>query len=151
VGRSSTSFAPGHPRLGGRQKGTINRTTQELVTAVRKEGITPLDYLLRVMRDPNESAERRFAAASTAAPYLHPRLASVEARIETALVVMSPEERRQRARQAILEAFAERPLKLIEGEVVDAAETLATEHEEMGRTVGIAAIPEANPLEYKEK
>jgi hypothetical protein len=31
---------------------------------------------------------------------------------------MSADERRQRARQAILDAFAERPLKLIEGEVI---------------------------------
>ena len=36
------------------------------------------------------------------------------------MVVLSPDERRQRARRAILEAFAERPLKLIEGEVVEA-------------------------------
>jgi len=44
---------------------------------------------------------------------------------------MTPEERRQRARQAILEAFAERPLKLIEGEVLegDAAETLGADAE----------------------
>jgi hypothetical protein len=132
------------------QKGSLNRRTQEIVSAARKEGITPLDYLLRVLRDPKETAERRFAAASTAAPYLHPRLASVEARIETALVVMSPEERRQRARQAILDAFAERPLKLIEGEVIDAAETLATEREEMGRTMGIAEVLEANHLEDRE-
>jgi hypothetical protein len=32
---------------------------------------------------------------------------------------LSADERRQRARQAILEAFAERPMKLIQGEVVE--------------------------------
>jgi len=40
----------------------------------------------------------------------------------------------------IQEAFAERPLKLIEGEVIeaDAAETLATEREAMGANMGSA-------------
>jgi transposase len=57
--------------------------------------------------------------------------------------------RRQRARRAILEAFAPRPLKLIEGEVleVEAAETLATERESVGESMGSAEAPEANSLE----
>ena len=53
----------------------------------------------------------------------------------------------------IQEAFAERPLKLIEGEVIeaDAAETLATEREVMGDSMGSAAIPEANSLESQDE
>ena len=53
----------------------------------------------------------------------------------------------------IQEAFAERPLKLIEGEVIeaDAAETLATEREVMGDSMGRAAIPEANSLENQDE
>jgi hypothetical protein len=59
-------------------------------------------------------------------------------RTESATPQLSEEERRQRARQAILDAFAERPLKLIEGEVVevDAAEMLATEPESLGESMG---------------
>jgi hypothetical protein len=51
---------------------------------------------------------------------------------------MTTEERRQRARRAILEAFAERPLKLIEGEVLEAevAETLASEPQRVGQSMG---------------
>ena len=52
------------------------------------------------------------------APYCHPRLASIEAKVETALVVMTEDERREHARELIQEAFRERPLKLIEGEVI---------------------------------
>ena len=68
-------------------------------------------------------------------------------------LVMTEDERREQARQAIAEAFAERPLKLIEGEVIeaDAAETLATEPEMMGRKMGGAAIPEANSLESRDE
>ena len=80
-------------------------------------------------------------------------LHSIEAKVETALVVMTEDERRQRARELIQEAFAERPLKLIEGEVIeaDAAETLATEREVMGESMGSAAIPEASSLESQDE
>jgi hypothetical protein len=44
---------------------------------------------------------------------------SAEETVKAEVVHLSEEERRQRARQAILEAFAERPLKLIEGEVIE--------------------------------
>ena len=55
-------------------------------------------------------------------------------------MIMTEDERREQARQAIAEAFRERPLKLIEGEVIeaDAAETLATEREAMGANMGSA-------------
>ena len=54
---------------------------------------------------------------------------------------MTEDECRQRARELIQEAFRERPLKLIEGEVIeaDAAETLATAREVMGESMGSAA------------
>jgi hypothetical protein len=39
----------------------------------------PLDYmLLTVMRDPNADNKRRDAMAMAAAPYLHPKISSVE-------------------------------------------------------------------------
>ena len=44
------------------------------------EGETPLDYMIRVMRDEEADIARRDWAAQAAAPYLHARLASVEQR-----------------------------------------------------------------------
>lgn len=44
---------------------------------VRKGGITPLDYMLQVMRDESVEPAKRLDAAKAAAPYVHPRLASV--------------------------------------------------------------------------
>jgi len=66
---------------------------------------------------------------------------------------MTEDERREQARALIAEAFAERPLKLIEGEVVeaDAAETLATEREVMGESMGCAEVQETNPLESQDE
>ena len=57
---------------------------------------------------------------------------------------MTEDERREQARALIAEAFAERPLKLIEGEVIeaDAAETLASEREVMGENMGCAEVSE---------
>jgi hypothetical protein len=98
-------------------------------------------------------ADKAAVIAAQVAPYCHPRLASIEAKIETALVVMTEDERRQRARELIQEAFAERPLKLIEGEVFEseAAETLASERGSMGESVGRASATEANPLEIQDE
>lgn len=52
------------------------------------EGITPLEYMLQVMRaEPSDALDDRelamavnlrFEAAKAAAPYIHPRLAAVE-------------------------------------------------------------------------
>ena len=68
-------------------------------------------------------------------------------------MVMTEDERREQARQAIAEAFAERPLKLIEGEVIeaDAAETLATAREGVGSGMGTAEAPVANSLESQDE
>jgi hypothetical protein len=57
--------------------------------------------------------------AVAAAPYLHPKLQVVDSTIRAKVEVsaLSADEMRQRARQAIAEAFAERT-PLVEGEVV---------------------------------
>jgi hypothetical protein len=65
-------------KTGGRQKGSRNRATEEARAAAKAIGILPLDYMLTVMRDPNADRKRRDAMATAAAPYLHPKLSSVE-------------------------------------------------------------------------
>ena len=60
----------GLPKTGGRQKGVANKRTREIADAAIKEGLTPLEYMLAVLRD---------EMAKAAAPYIHPRLASIEA------------------------------------------------------------------------
>jgi hypothetical protein len=64
-------------KTGGRKKGTPNRLTSE-VRERMMEGKTPLDYMMRVMRDGTADVARRDWAAQAEAPYLHPRLASSE-------------------------------------------------------------------------
>ncbi|MDJ0896705.1 MAG: hypothetical protein QNJ92_16285 [Alphaproteobacteria bacterium] len=42
------------------------------------DALQPLDYLLQVMRDGAETPSRRMEAAKAAAPFVHPRRATVE-------------------------------------------------------------------------
>lgn len=62
----------------GRKKGSIRRLTAEAIDAAAAEGILPLQYMLRVMRDARVARPRRDAMAIAAAPYLHSKLSSVE-------------------------------------------------------------------------
>jgi hypothetical protein len=43
-------------------------------------------------------------AAATAAPFVHPRLHSIDAKVETAVIVMTEDERRRQAQELIREA-----------------------------------------------
>lgn len=89
-------------KTGGREKGTQNKKTKELIESIEKSGETPLQFLLNVMRSPLppeivgliEKAkqelkpdaliqvfaallpwfDRRIDCAAKAAPYVHPRL-----------------------------------------------------------------------------
>ena len=71
-------------KTGGRQKGTRNRATEEARAAAEATGILPLDYMLTVMRDASADQKRRDAMAMAAAPYLHPKLSSVDAKLSSA-------------------------------------------------------------------
>lgn len=62
----------------GRKPGIPNKITQARREELLASGVSPLDYMLGVLRNDQESPERRFAAAKEAAPYLHARLASVQ-------------------------------------------------------------------------
>jgi len=68
----------GTPKTGGRKKGVRNRRTRELLERIEASGITPLDYMLQVMRNTKAPLAIRFEAARQAAPYIHPKLAAIE-------------------------------------------------------------------------
>lgn len=71
-------MAAGGARPGaGRKKGGHNRLTQEAVTK-SKDGLSPLDFLLNVMRDVAVDEAKRIDAAKAAAPYCHAKLQPVD-------------------------------------------------------------------------
>ena len=65
-------------KSGGRPKGSKNKATHERLAAIIAGGLTPLEYMLNVMRDPSAEHKRREAMAQASAPYIHPRLTSAE-------------------------------------------------------------------------
>ena len=63
----------------GRPRGSTNKFSAEIRAAGAASGEElPLDYMLRVMRDPNVDPHRRDFMAKAAAAYVHPRLNSTE-------------------------------------------------------------------------
>ena len=75
--KSNRGSKPGE-RRGGRKKGVPNKKNAATVKAIEASGLTPLDYMLGVLRDGTADTEQRFEAAKAAAPYVHPRLATIE-------------------------------------------------------------------------
>ena len=65
-------------KTGGRRKGTPNKATAKRESEIAKSGITPLEYMLKVMRDSKADAGRRDDMAKAAAPYVHPKLANMQ-------------------------------------------------------------------------
>ena len=62
----------------GRKPGVPNKRTQEKTEEIESSGLTPLDFMLSVLRDDDADPKDRMWAAEKAAPYVHAKLASVE-------------------------------------------------------------------------
>lgn len=72
----------------GRKLGSTTKRTREIAEKAFEEGVSPLEFMLQLMRKEAEPSgddridqsriELRFEAAKAAAPYMHPRLAAVE-------------------------------------------------------------------------
>lgn len=63
-----------------RPKGSPNKATKAREQILSAQGLTPLGYLLDILRDEKEEKPTRIDAAKAAAPYVHPRLSQVDAR-----------------------------------------------------------------------
>lgn len=72
----------------GRPKGSRNRTPA-FQRKLGEGGVTPVEYLLKVVRDKNRDSSERLEAAKAAAPYIHPRLSQVE---QTVTHIRDPDE-----------------------------------------------------------
>ncbi len=68
-----------------RTKGALGKKTRMALYAAQtgdlsavQAGTSPVDYLLKVMRDPEKPDALRLEAAKAAAPYIQPRLSSID-------------------------------------------------------------------------
>ena len=61
----------------GRKAGAATERTREVADKAASEGITPLEYMLKMLRNEDETPSNRMWAAEKAAPFMHAKLASV--------------------------------------------------------------------------
>lgn len=69
----------------GRKPGVSDKA--KIAAQVAASGLSPLDFMLGVLRDESQPFERRQDMAKAAAPYVHPRLATVEQKGDLSLTV----------------------------------------------------------------
>jgi hypothetical protein len=65
-------------KTGGRRKGSKNKAAAAKAAAVAASGLTPLDFMLQVMRDEKAETALRLDAGKAAAQYVHPKLQPVD-------------------------------------------------------------------------
>lgn len=70
----------GTPKSGGRKKGIPNKKSVAVAEAIEASGLTPLEFMIQCMRNGAMPEDFRLDAAKAAAPYVHPKLTSVELR-----------------------------------------------------------------------
>ncbi len=69
----------------GRPRGSLTKRTREIAERTTRKGLTPLEFLLAQMHNPELSSDAQRDAAKAAAPFIHPRLSSMEVRGEVTL------------------------------------------------------------------
>ena len=62
----------------GRPAGAANVKSREIANKASTDGLTPLEYMLDVLRNTKADPKDRMWAAEKAAPFVHPKLSSVE-------------------------------------------------------------------------
>src|SRR5262245_51987416 len=71
------------PKTGGRKKGTPNKRTlerQHLIATIKASGKDPMSFFSDLLQNEAAPLDLRFQAAKELAPYVHPKLQSIEAR-----------------------------------------------------------------------
>lgn len=61
----------------GRPKGALGRKTRKIAEKAAETGVTPLEFMLEIMRDEQQDIKLRAEMAKSAAPFMHPRLESI--------------------------------------------------------------------------
>jgi|TARA_R100001163_G_C4905684_1_gene92249 hypothetical protein len=70
---------PGAGRPRGVTAGTKHARLEKMLGKGSK---TPLEYMLNILNDKKTSPEKKMWAAEKAAPFVHPRLASVDQKVQ---------------------------------------------------------------------
>lgn len=88
----------------GRKAGSATAKTREVANAAAVAGLTPLDYMLTVLRNEAALPAERMWAAEKAAPYIHPKLSSAEVKHAGEIGLRISKEQRDASLAAALRA-----------------------------------------------
>ena len=120
-------MARGGARVGaGRKTGTTDKAMRKISAdrVLNSTGTgpdaTPLAYLLAVMNDKDQKDTVRLQAAIAAAPYVHPKLASVEVKTDNGSTLTIKSDLGQALRE-LAEIARMRELPVIEGDILEPA------------------------------
>jgi hypothetical protein len=100
----------------GRPKGSVHRRSVDAVAKAMVEGISPVEYMLGIMRDPKADTKERAWAAEKAAPFVHPRAAPMERTVQIALPDTSTPAGIDKALDAIIAAMGKGEISPSEGQ-----------------------------------
>lgn len=100
----------------GRPKGSVSRRSVDAVAKAMAEGISPVEYMLGIMRDVDADQKERAWAAEKAAPYVHPRPAPMERTMQIDLPDTSTPAGIDKALDAIIAAMGKGDLSPSEGQ-----------------------------------
>ena len=100
----------------GRKPGSPNRRNAEVIAEALEAGVTPLEYMLNIMRNDEADVKRRDWAAEKASAYLHPRPAPLERTVEIDLPDTSTVEGIDQALDQIIKAMGQGELSPAEGQ-----------------------------------
>lgn len=90
----------------GRPKGSVSKRSVDAVATAMAKGISPVEYMLSIMRDETAERKDRAWAAEKAAPYVHPRPAPLDNTVEIDLPDTSDLAGIDAAQSKVLESVA---------------------------------------------
>ena len=107
----------GGARIGaGRPKGSVNQRTVDMLADAATAGISPIEYMLRILRNDEADPKERAWAAEKAAPYLHPRPAPVPRPIRIELPDTSTVDGIRAGLQSIARSIANGEIAPVDGQ-----------------------------------
>lgn len=71
-------FQPGHPKVGGRQKGSKNKFTRDLAEICEEKGFNPFEALLEMAQNPKTKGGIKLGALKELCEYLYPKRQRME-------------------------------------------------------------------------
>jgi hypothetical protein len=86
--------------------------TSDIALQAATEGITPVEYMLSVMRNPEADETRRIDCAKALAPFMHARLSPVEDKAHKDDSVPLPERIAEYNREEAIETSAGKVVEL---------------------------------------